>query len=43
MMLRYEIILYWSEEDQGFIAEAKYQSYLVVLLMAKLIKKHCKI
>jgi predicted RNase H-like HicB family nuclease len=21
MMLRYEIILYWSEEDQGFIAE----------------------
>ncbi len=20
-MLRYEIILYWSEEDQGFIAE----------------------
>jgi predicted RNase H-like HicB family nuclease len=21
MMLRYEIILYWSEEDQAFIAE----------------------
>jgi predicted RNase H-like HicB family nuclease len=21
MTLRYEIILYWSEEDQGFIAE----------------------
>jgi predicted RNase H-like HicB family nuclease len=21
MMLRYEIILYWSEEDQSFIAE----------------------
>ncbi len=21
MMIRYEIILYWSEEEQGFIAE----------------------